>query len=101
MAKGYKTPGSGRKPGSENKTSKLAKDFLVSLIEKYSAIDESGRSDALDDFLALTPYDRIRVAVVAAKKLIPNETNVHADVDGAKVSAEERLTSILGEECGE
>lgn len=92
MAKGRKT--GGRKPGSLNKTTKVSREMIVGVLEKYQ---ESGMMS--EDLEALEPKDRIDIMVKLMNFVLPKMQSTQMDLTAnvKEVSVESDLTKLAEE----
>jgi hypothetical protein len=92
MAKGRKT--GGRKPGSLNKTTKVSREMIVGVLEKYQ---ESGMMS--EDLEALEPKDRIDIMVKLMNFVLPKMQSTQVDLTAnvKEVSVESDLTKLAEE----
>nr|DAR09764.1 MAG TPA: hypothetical protein [Caudoviricetes sp.] len=92
MAKGRKT--GGRKPGSLNKTTKVSREMIVGVLEKYQ---ESGMMS--EDLEALEPKDRIDIMVKLMNFVLPKMQSAQVDLTAnvKEVSVESDLTKLAEE----
>lgn len=92
MAKGRKT--GGRKPGSLNKTTKVSREMIVGVLEKYQ---ESGMMS--EDLEALEPKDRIDIMVKLMNFVLPKMQSTQVDLTAnvKEVSIESDLTKLAEE----
>lgn len=92
MAKGRKT--GGRKPGSLNKTTKVSREMIVGVLEKYQ---ESGMMS--EDLEALEPKDRIDIMVKLMNFVLPKMQSTQVDLTANvnEVSVESDLTKLAEE----
>lgn len=92
MAKGRKT--GGRKPGSLNKTTKVSREMIVGVLEKYQ---ESGMMS--EDLEALEPKDRIDIMVKLMNFVLPKMQSTQMDLiaNVKEVSVESDLTKLAEE----
>ena len=93
MALGKKT--GGRKKGTPNKSTKLGKEFIVSLLADYS---ESGLMTS--DFMALDPKDRLIIAERLMQYTMPKmqATAIDLTTGDQEKTIEDRLAELAGEE---
>ncbi len=92
MAKGRKT--GGRKPGSLNKTTKVSREMIVGVLEKYQ---ESGMMS--EDLEALEPKDRIDIMVKLMNFVLPKMQSTQMDLTAnvKELSVESDLTKLAEE----
>lgn len=92
MAKGRKT--GGRKPGSLNKTTKVSREMIVGVLEKYQ---ESGMMS--EDLEALEPKDRIDIMVKLMNFVLPKMQSTQMDLTAnvKEASVESDLTKLAEE----
>ena len=92
MAKGRKT--GGRKPGSLNKTTKVSREMIVGVLEKYQ---ESGMMS--EDLEALEPKDRIDIMVKLMNFVLPKMQSTQMDLtaNAKEASVESDLTKLAEE----
>lgn len=92
MAKGRKT--GGRKPGSLNKTTKVSREMIVGVLEKYQ---ESGMMS--EDLEALEPKDRIDIMVKLMNFVLPKMQSTQMDLTAnvKEISVESDLTKLAEE----
>ena len=89
-----KTPGSGRKAGTPNKTTKFAAETIMAILTEYS---ESGKM--LQDFKELEPRERITIAERLMPYLIPKRSSVDASVTtSTNKTIEDTLKELASEQ---
>lgn len=94
MAKGKKT--GGRVKGTPNKITALAKDMMAKWLEAHSATPEGEVLPLImKDFGELDPKDRVKVSTEFIKIIMPH--NISIDDDKVKVTIEDRLIMLSGE----
>lgn len=76
MARGFKTPGSGRKKGTPNKTTGITKEMINQVLAAYH---DDGRLEK--DFDALTPKERLDVFAKLIGYIMPKPQAVQVDLN--------------------
>lgn len=92
MAKGRKT--GGRKPGSVNKTTKLSRELIVNVLDKYQ-----GSGLMAEDLESLPPKDRLDVMVKLMGFVLPKMQSTQVDLTANvnSASVEDDLTKLAEE----
>lgn len=94
MAKGKKT--GGRKKGTPNKITGLAKGMIVKWLEAHSTTPKDNKcSLMMQDFMQLDPRDRVKVSAEFIKIIMPK--NINIDESEVRLTIEDKLL-VLSEE---
>lgn len=94
MAKGKKT--GGRKKGTPNKITGLAKGMIVKWLEAHSTTPKGDKcSLMMQDFMQLDPRDRVKVSAEFIKIIMPK--NINIDESEVRLTIEDKLL-VLSEE---
>lgn len=92
--KGKKT--GGRKKGSPNKITSLAKDMMRQWLEAHNTTPDGDHvSLMMQDFVSLDPRDRIKVSAEFIKIIMPK--NINIDDTASQITIEERLRQLSDE----
>ncbi|MBR4388582.1 MAG: hypothetical protein IKT00_05325 [Prevotella sp.] len=65
---------SGRKPGSKNRVTSFGHEMIAHLLDHYQSTGQMA-----EDFLSLSPKDRLLIAERLAQYIIPKQQAVSAD----------------------
>lgn len=90
----------GRQKGTPNKITSLAKQMMEKWLQLHNSKLKPEDSQALiwDDFIALSPQDRVKVSLDFIKLILPRSVNID-DGDGNRIlTIEDRLRQLAGEE---
>lgn len=94
MALGKKT--GGRKPGSQNKITALAKGMMERWLEAHNTTPKGGTLPLImQDFMALEAKDRIMVTKEFIKIIMPK--NISLDDSEVRLTIEDKLLSLAEE----
>ena len=70
----------GRPVGSENKSTRTAKEAIAAIIDRYFS-DEDPRMSATEDFMSMDPKDRADMVAKFAQFILPRQTSVGVGID--------------------
>lgn len=86
----------GRKKGTPNKVTALARKVMADCLARYTEEGEEGGTLFMEDFLELEPRDRMRVATEFVRIIMPKHVSMD-DTSGA-TTLEQRLAALAAAE---
>lgn len=88
----------GRQKDVENKMTTLTKSIMGAVLQAYSTAPKGEDTPLfMQDFLALDPRDRIKVATEFIKIVTPR--NISIDDTGIRLTIEDKLAALAGDEA--
>lgn len=93
--KGKKT--GGRKPGSQNKVTLLAKSMIEKWLDMHNTVPKGEAMPILmKDFLEMEPKDRVKVTTEFIKAITPK--NINIDDSEIRLTIEDKLIALADDE---